>query len=114
MCSETCSDIVSLASNLRILQKWTKEAGGESRKLDISYVQAIAEVFHNTLFEKRDSTGNYSRKRKIHYLCRCLSVREFYRIYSVMLQSMYSPGKGGDAFEVGEKKVCFYNSSGNS
>lgn len=114
--SETCSDIVSLASNLLDIAKMDDgKLVVRAESLDVSYVQAIAEKFSvNTLFEEKEiqpviipSIEKFTIYADVYLLERVLQ-----NLFSNAAKYVPRHGKVEMHFEAGEKEnlVCFFNS----
>lgn len=114
--SETCSDIVSLASNLLDIAKMDEgKLVVRAEKLDISYVQAIAEKFSiNTLFEEKGIQPVIipAKEKFTIYADVYLLERVLQNLFSNAAKYVPRHGKVEMHFEVGEKEnlICFYNS----
>lgn len=114
--SETCSDIVSLASNLLDISKMDEgKLVVRAESLDISYVQTIAEKFSvNTLFEEKEIQPVIipSKEKFTIYADIYLLERVLQNLFSNAAKYVPRHGKVEMHFEAGEKEnlICFFNS----
>jgi len=114
--SETCSDIVSLASNLLDIAKMDEgKLVVRAESLDISYVEAIAEKFSvNTLFEEKEIRPVIipSKEKFTIYADVYLLERVLQNLFSNAAKYVPRHGKVEMHFEAGEKEnlICFFNS----
>lgn len=114
--SETCADIVSLASNLLDISKMDDgKLVVRAESLDVSYVETIADKFSvNTLFDEKEIQPVIipSKEKFTIYADVYLLERVLQNLFSNAAKYVPRHGKVQMHFEAGEKEnlICFFNS----
>lgn len=114
--SETCSDIVSLASNLLDIAKMDEgKLVVRAECLDVTYIASIAEKFSvNTLFEEKEIQPVIipAKEKFTIYADIYLLERVIQNLFSNAAKYVPRHGRVEMSFEAGEKEnfICFFNS----